>query len=120
MHQRTDPKGFHHSRQLRNNLTDEERLMWNALRFGPLAKVHFRRQHAIGKYIVDFCAPPEKIIIEIDGGQHFVQEVYDQERTRFLESKGYQVLRFWNNEVEKNIEGVLLVIDEAITKRTLT
>ncbi len=67
----------------------------------------FRRQHAIGPYIVDFCAPREKLIIEVDGGQHLDQEEYDQERTAFLASKRYQVLRFWNNDITINLESVL-------------
>ena len=76
--------------------------------------VHFRRQHVIGKYIADFCVPRKKIIIELDGGQHLDQEEYDAERTKFLESKGYRVIRFWNDEVMNDIDGVLRVIDLAL------
>jgi very-short-patch-repair endonuclease len=79
--------------------------------------VHFRNQHAIGKYIVDFCAPRRKLIIELDGSQHLEQEAYDAERTAFLESKGYRVLRFWNNQVMNEIEGVLHVIYAALHER---
>jgi very-short-patch-repair endonuclease len=59
---------------------------------------------------VDFCAPRRKLIVEVDGGQHLEQEEYDVERTRFLESLGYTVLRFWNNDIMKDIEGVVRVI----------
>jgi very-short-patch-repair endonuclease len=72
--------------------------------------VTFRRQHAIANYIPDFCSPKAKLIIELDGSQHFEQEVYDRERTKYLESQGYRVLRFWNNDVMNNIEGVILAI----------
>lgn len=71
---------------------------------------HFRRQHAIGPYIVDFCAVKPKLIIEVDGSQHLEQEEYDRERTEYMESKGYRVLRFWNNEVMEEIDTVMGVI----------
>ena len=64
----------------------------------------------IGNYIVDFCAPRKKLIIELDGSQHIDQKEYDQERTMYLESRGYRVLRFWNNDVMKNIDEVLKAI----------
>jgi very-short-patch-repair endonuclease len=75
-----------------------------------MGDVHFRNQHAIGNYIVDFCAPRKKLIIEVDGRQHIEQKQYDKERTAFLETKGYRVLRFWNNDVMNNIDAVLEVI----------
>ena len=78
-----------------------------------LKGVSFRRQHAIGKYIVDFCSIKKKLIIELDGSQHLEQEEYDAERTTFLESKGYHVLRFWNHEVMKDIQGVIRTIEFA-------
>ena len=74
----------------------------------------FKRQHPIGNYIVDFVCLEKKLIIEIDGGQH--NEVdnieYDRARTDFLETKGYHVIRFWNSDIDKNIEGVFLEIDK--------
>ncbi len=76
--------------------------------------VRFRNQHAIGSYVVDFCAPRRKLIIELDGSQHLDQAEYDAERTAFLESKGYQVIRFWNGDVMNDIEGVLRAIDLAL------
>ena len=69
--------------------------------------VRFRRQHAIGTYITDFCAPRKKLIIELDGSQHLEQDEYDEVRTKYLESQGYKVIRFWNNDVMNNIEGVI-------------
>lgn len=76
--------------------------------------VRFRRQHAIGMYIADFCAPRRKLIIELDGSQHLEQEEYDKERTNFLESQGYKVIRFWNKDVMNNIEGVILSIENEL------
>jgi len=75
-----------------------------------MKSAHFRNQNAIGNYVVDFCAPRRKLIIKLDGSQHLDQEMYDLERTAFLESKGYRVLRFWNHQVMNDIEGVLSVI----------
>ena len=72
--------------------------------------VKFRRQHAIGGYIPDFCAIKLKLIVELDGSQHLEQEEYDANRTAFFELKGYRVLRFWNNDVMNNLDAVLEVI----------
>lgn len=93
--------------KLRLNQTPEEAKLWSRLRAHRLAGIGFRRQHAIGKYIVDFCAPKEKLIIEVDGSQHTELEEYDQERTLFLQSQGYRVIRFTNADVKKNMETVL-------------
>ena len=106
-HRRTIPKIFKNSYELRHNQTGAENKLWQVLRKHQLNNVHFRRQHAIGPYIVDFCAPRQKLIIELDGGQHLDQQEYDVERTTYLESKGYRVLRFWNNGVMENLDGVL-------------
>jgi very-short-patch-repair endonuclease len=78
-----------------------------------LEGLRFRRQHAIGTYIVDFCAPRKKLIVEIDGGQHLEQQQYDAERTLFLESRGYKVLRFWNHEILNHLEDVIGAIIRA-------
>ena len=96
-HKRTTPKVFKKAKELRRNQTEAEAKLWSCLRNHQLNNVGFRRQHAIGNYIVDFCAPRRKLIIELDGGQHLEQEEYDAERTEFLESRGYKVLRFWNS-----------------------
>ena len=113
-HRRTTPKIFEHSRKLRHNQTEAEAKLWRALRAHQMNDVHFRRQHAIGSYIVDFCAPRKKLVIEVDGGQHLEQEEYDRQRTAFLESQGYRVLRFWNHDVMKELDGVMSVILEAL------
>jgi very-short-patch-repair endonuclease len=97
---------------LRRNPTVAESTLWKYLRAHRLREAGFRRQHAIGPYIVDFCSPRLKIIIELDGGQHATQKEYDSRRTAFLEQQGYYVLRFWNNEVAQNLEGVLRIISE--------
>jgi len=73
--------------------------------------IYFRRQHAIGKYVTDFCALKAKLIIELDGSQHIEQDEYDEERTRYLEAQGYKVIRFWNSQVMNDIEGVINAIE---------
>jgi very-short-patch-repair endonuclease len=117
--QRSDPKTKHNAIKLRKELTPAERKLWARLRNDQLG-VTFRRQHAIGNYIPDFCSPKAKLIIELDGSQHLEQEEYDQERTEYLEEQGYKVtpkgddVRFWNNDVMKDIEGVILAIMRAL------
>ncbi len=95
------------SRRLRRDQTDVELLLWSHLRDRRLNGVKFRRQHFISPFIVDFCCPEKWFIIELDGGQHAEQVEFDQRRTAFLVTQGYQVVRFWNNEVLTNIDGVL-------------
>jgi very-short-patch-repair endonuclease len=102
--------------ELRHSQTDAEARLWQALRVHQANDTHFRRQHAIGSYIVDFCSLRKKLIIELDGGQHLEQEGYDNERTAFLASKGYRVMRFWNNDVFKNLDDVMRVILDALEK----
>lgn len=110
---RTTPQGYQKARELRKALTPAERKLWAYLR-GDKLGVNFRRQHAIGPYIADFCAPRKKLIIEVDGGQHLEQAEYDAERTKFLESQGYRVIRFWNNDVMKDIDSVMRAILNAL------
>jgi very-short-patch-repair endonuclease len=114
----TTPKIQHRAGELRQNQTEAEAKLWSRLRAHRMAGVQFRRQHAIGNYIVDFCSPRRKLVIELDGSQHLDQAEYDSERTKFLEAKGYRVLRFWNNDVMKNIDKVLTCIWEALNKET--
>jgi very-short-patch-repair endonuclease len=103
------------SRVMRKAPTDAERKMWWHLRHRlPLSGTHFRRQVRIGRYIVDFASHAAKLVIEIDGGPHAEQASADAERTRFLEMEGYRVVRFWNNEVLTNIDGVLEAIQSAL------
>ena len=87
------------ARSLRKKSTDAERLLWYHLRNRRMAGYKFKRQFIIGRYIVDFVCIDAKLVLELDGGQHGGQEQYDSKRTEFLESKGYRVIRFWNNDV---------------------
>src|ERR1700690_8395 len=108
---RTNPKGYERARQLRKELTPAEQKLWANLRNNKLNGVNFRRQHAIGSYIVDFVAIKHKLVIELDGSQHLKQEERDTERTQYLESQGYKVIRFWNDKVMNDIEGVVHAIE---------
>jgi very-short-patch-repair endonuclease len=103
------------ARALRSNLTDAEQMLWRAIRGKQLCDVRFRRQHPVGKYIADFACPDRMLIVELDGGQHQEQVVYDEARTGFLQAQGWTVLRFWNSEVLENLEGVLAVICETLS-----
>ncbi len=102
------------SRELRLNATAAERKLWSALSNRQLWGVRFNRQVVIRPYICDLVARSAKLIIEIDGGQHGKSVGYDEARTAFLEAKGYRVLRFWNNEVLENIEGVVGKVASAL------
>jgi len=101
------------SRVMRSEPTNAERKPWYLRHRLALPTSHFRRQVHLGRYIVDFASHGLKIVIELDGGQHATQHKQDAMRTKFLESEGYRVLRFWNNEVLGNIDGVLEVIQSA-------
>ncbi|MBN8922125.1 MAG: DNA methylase [Rhodanobacter sp. 68-29] len=102
------------ARNLRADSTDAEQLLWSRLRNRRLSGWKFRRQHEIGRYIVDFACPDASLIVELDGGQHGDQRIYDEHRSSELQRVGYRVLRFWNNEALKNLDGVLEVILEAL------
>ena len=104
------------SRRLRRNLTEAERIIWYAVRAHRLNGASFRRQTPIGPFIVDFVCHDARLIIEIDGGQHFESEneKRDARRDRFLASKGYRVLRFSNHDVMKNRHGMVEAIDAAL------
>jgi very-short-patch-repair endonuclease len=102
------------ARKLRHQQTDAENILWRELRMHQLDGIHFRRQHAIGNYIVDFCALKGRLIIELDGGQHLEHEEYDLKRTAYLESQGYRVLRFWDHEVLQDLDIVLQVIFDTL------
>jgi very-short-patch-repair endonuclease len=101
------------AKKLRINSTDTEKYLWKYLRGRQLEGFKFRRQHPIGKYIADFINLERKIIIEVDGGQH-LENKKDKLRDRWLKEQGYEVLRFWDNEVLTNIEGVLELIREKL------
>ncbi len=97
-------------RQLRQNMTLAEQRLWRHLRGKRLAGYKFRRQQPLGTYILDFVCSEAKLAIEIDGGQHAEQTAYDAQRTRYLQQRGFTVLRFWNNEVLQQTEAVLTAI----------
>ena len=107
------------SRDLRRNATDAERKLWKHLRQKQLDGIHFRRQVPIGPYFADFLSHQHKLIIELDGGQHGSPDQidYDEERRAHLNNQGFKVLRFWNNDVMSNLEGVLTSIRVAIKER---
>lgn len=93
-------------RALRNNATPEEKMLWEYIRSNLLG-YKFRRQHSIGPYIVDFCCPQKRLIIEIDGAHHAENKQFDNRRTEGLAYAGYTVLRFWNSEVRDSLFDVL-------------
>jgi len=103
-------------RTLRKESTDAERWLWQRLRNRELLGWKFRRQHPIGCYIVDFVCIEKKIIIELDGSQHAENQTADSTRSEYLEEKGYQVLRFWNNNVLVRGEAVLNTILSYLTE----
>jgi len=106
---------MHLTTLLRRNQTPWERKLWNTLRAKGLG-VKFRRQVKIENFLVDFLYPSKKLVIELDGGHHNQKVINekDKERQRKLEVKGYKVLRFWNNEIDNNLEGVVEKILEHI------
>lgn len=104
------------AKNLRKRQTDTEKLLWNHLRAKQIEGLKFRRQQPIGRHIVDFVCLEKKILIEVDGGQH-AEETRDKQRDNWLSKEGFKVLRFWNNEVLQNLEGVLEVIRENCLNR---
>ncbi|MGP8081089.1 MAG: endonuclease domain-containing protein [Dehalococcoidales bacterium] len=104
----------HNSRELRKNMTDAEIILWSKLRMKQLNNCQFYRQKIIGEYIVDFFCPKYKLVIEVDGGQHYSDEKLsaDKNRDETLRSLGLKVLRFTNVDIFKNIEGVVIRILE--------
>jgi len=103
------------AQRMRAQPTDAERVLWQRLRHDiALAGSHFRRQALLGPFIVDFASRKAKIVIELDGGQHNWQQESDALRQRQIEAAGYRALRFWNNDVLENLEGVLNEIQSAL------
>ncbi|MCL2338976.1 MAG: endonuclease domain-containing protein [Proteobacteria bacterium] len=105
------------ARDMRKNPTDAERKLWLWLRANKWG--HLRRQHTIGNYMVDFVFIKQKLVIECDGNQHneIPNASYDKKRTQFLESQGYKVLRFWNEDILKNTDWVVDVIRNNMENR---
>lgn len=102
------------AKRLRRDMTDAERKLWSALRNSQLNGAKFRRQQPIGPFVADFVCQERWLIVEADGGQHS-QSVTDTRRTAYLEGKGYRVLRFWNNDILTNPDGVAQVIAAALS-----
>jgi very-short-patch-repair endonuclease len=94
------------ARALRRNATDAEPIMWRLLRDRRLDGVKFRRQVPIGRFVADFASVDRRLVVELDGGQH-AENPADILRDNLLVSRGWRVVRFWNNDVMKNREGVL-------------
>ena len=101
-------------RTLRNNMSDAEQVLWHLLRGRQISGLEFRRQHPLGDTLLDFVCLDNRLVIEVDGGQHGQQAGYDGNRTQELHAAGFRVLRFWNNEVLKEIESVKQKIGLAV------
>jgi very-short-patch-repair endonuclease len=107
------------ARNLRNSATPAERILWQQLRMLKSEGRHFRRQVRLAGYVADFACHYPKIVIELDGGQHSDTVQYDNQRTAALNAEGYQVLRFWNNDVLESFEGVVDRIRHAVKLPTV-
>jgi very-short-patch-repair endonuclease len=116
MYRDQDQRDF--ARHLRTNMTDAERRLWSVLRMKQIKGFKFRRQAAIGAYVADFVCFPAKLTIELDGGQHneATTKGYDEERSTWLRSQGFRVLRFWNHDVFESLDAVAQVIWNALTE----
>ena len=104
-------------RELRNNPTPAERALWQQLSARKIAGVRFNRQVDVGPFVADFVSRSLKLVIEVDGATHAEQADADAQRTRVIESYGFRVIRFWNNEVLGNLEGVVAEIERVIAAR---
>ncbi|WP_417513255.1 endonuclease domain-containing protein [Minwuia sp.] len=111
---RRQPFTLARARHLRSEMTRAERLLWSRLRRGQIDGFHFRRQYPVGPFIGDFCCAEKRLIVELDGSQHGLTEREDRRRTEWLEKQGYRVIRFPNFEVFRNLEGVLLTIQDVL------
>src|SRR5688500_10446100 len=102
------------ARSLRREMTPQERLLWSQLRDRRLAGAKFRKQMWLAGYIADFACPDARLVVEADGSQHADNSEYDAERERAFAREGWRTLRFWNNEITENLNGVLTVISNAL------
>jgi very-short-patch-repair endonuclease len=102
-------------RRLRAESTEEERKLWKKLRATRFSGYKFRRQHRIGPYFADFCCVKRRLIVELDGSQHVDQKEEDAARTAYLNVQGYRVIRFWNEQVNREIDDVLEAVYAALT-----
>ena len=117
--ERYNPKLKEHSRMLRTDMTDAEQVLWQHIRRKQIQNVQFYRQKPLLAFIVDFYCPAAKLVIELDGGQHFeaIHQAKDQDRDAALAGLGLRVLRFDNRQVLLETDAVLVVIDEAVRER---
>lgn len=106
----TDPTILQHARDMRREPTEPERRLWQKLRRKQLGSYKFRRQHPNGRFILDFYCHEARLVVEVDGDSHAFQEEYDAARTAWLEAQGLHVLRFSNQAVIQNMDGVLQAI----------
>ena len=107
------------SRDLRENMTPAERKLWEHLRARKVAGVRFNTQFPIGEFVGDFVSRSAKLVIEVDGATHGESERADAARTRYIEKRGYRVIRFWNNEVIGNVEGVVSEIERVLREMAI-
>ncbi len=111
-----NPKLLQFAKNLRTHSTDAEQILWYQLRSHRFYNFKFKRQQPLGRYIADFVCFKAKLVIELDGGQHALEAYYDDARSRWLRARGFEIIRFWNNEITENLEGVLMIIAEKLGK----
>lgn len=115
-----DKKLVTYAKNLRQNMTPQEQLLWRFLRNRHFAHYKFRRQHPVGPFILDFACLRPKVAIELDGSQHDENRHYDENSTLWLESRGWVVLRYWNNELTENTDGVLTAIFDTLRAQSVS
>ena len=118
MRMKNPPGQRERARVLRRRQTLAEQRLWKELRDRRFYGVKFKRQQIIGSYIADFCSKSHKLVIEIDGGQHATQILYDRKRERVIEEHGFRIIRFWNTDVLENMDGVLTRIAQITVVQT--
>ena len=111
------PRLLRHAKRMRHHPTEAETQLWRQLRAGRLCAYKFKRQQPIGRFIVDFVCFEARLVVELDGGQHAQHLVQDEVRTQWLQSQGFKVLRFWNDEALCDVQGVLEEILRALQAR---
>ena len=114
--QRVSAKQLENAKRLRREMTPAEKILWKQLKANRLQGLHFRRQQIVHGYFPDFYCHQHELIVEVDGDIHDLQQEYDAEREEYLESLGFRIIRFTNEEITKNLKGVLQKIVEACKK----